>query len=529
MKIRRALSLPAVILAACGSRELGPDVGGEPFWEAPALDRAIDLGGEIRPLEASELRPAGPPSFLDVTDAMGLADARAGGNQHGVGVAFVDLDGDSYPDIFVANGNDGDRTLGSRFYKNMAGVAFVDKTAEAGFEVLNGVDCFSAAAADYDADGDVDLLLGALPTDILFANDGTGKFTDVTRTARAGGPIADASLAIDGRSKIAAFGDMNGDGLYDIISSSSMLPEPYAYYLQNRGDGTFEDRTEAVGAKADSFGNPCAVMWSDFDNDADSDVWIWNDRGDRILLRNEDGERFEEVTGPAAVDDIDIDHPMGIDGADMDHDGDLDYYVSNIGDNPLIQNLGDGTFKDITGDAGTQGEFGWGLGFEDFDADTFADIFVAQEDNLPALIFRNSGDRTFESMRLPHPGVSSSVRAHNKPVAFADFDKDGRIDVVVAGTDGSRINLYRNTTELGSRRWLFISAPIGARVGVKTGDLMQFDEVNGGSSRASQNEHTVRFGLGDFTGAEQVFVLYPWGGQTLLTNVPGDQHLSIPR
>jgi hypothetical protein len=219
---------------------------------------------------------------------------------------------------------------------------------------------------------------------------------------------------------------------------------------------------------------------------------------------------------------------MGIDGADIDHDGDLDYYVSNIGDNPLLRNLGDGTFVDITGDAGTGGDFGWGLAFEDFDADTFADIFVAQEDDRPALIFRNLGESPpkFAEQELPHPGADDST-AHNKPVGFADFDRDGRVDVVVAGTDGSRINLYRNTTDLGSHRWLHIKAPIGARVGVKTGELIQFRDVTAGSSRASQNEHSVRFGLGNFTGAEWVFVLYPWGGRSARINVPGNQHLTI--
>jgi hypothetical protein len=309
--------------------------------------------------------------------------------------------------------------------------------------------------------------------------------------------------------------------------------------LRNEGDGTFEDISAETGVKANPSGNPCAVMWSDYDNDGDSDLWIWNDRGGHILLQNQGGARFEDATESSALDEVDITHPMGIDTADIDHDGDLDYYISNIGSNPLLRNNGDGTFSDITEHAGTEGRYGWGLAFEDFDNDTYADIFVAQEDNLPHLVFHNLGSAppAFEQMEISHIPIRDTVGAHNVAVAFADYDRDGRVDVLTANTDGTRLTLYRNQTETSAQGWLHVAVQpdigpesrdgVGARIGIKTGELVQFRDITGGSSRASQNQHTVRFGLGNFTGADWVAVLWPSGRQIIWTNVAAGQLITL--
>ena len=402
---------------------------------------------------------------------------------------------------------------------------------------------FPIATGDYNGDGAIDVYVGAQPNDVLLRNCATGNdvcFEDATAAAGAGGPASNPALVNDGKSKVVAFGDFDADGDLDIVSSSSTLPRPYAYQLRNNGDGTFTDVSADTGIEADPSGNPCAVMWSDYDNDGDADMWIWNDRGGHILLRNEDGERWEDVTESSRLDEINITHPMGIDSADIDHDGDLDYYISNIGNNPLLRNNGDGSFVDITRDAGTGGNYGWGLAFEDFDGDSFADIFVAQEDNRPNLVFHNRGESppAFDRIEVPHIPVQDTGSSHNVAAGFADFDRDGRVDVVTANTDGSRITLYRNETNVGSNNWLHVKVRvpdgpesrdgIGARIGVKTGDLIQFRDIKGGSSRASQNELSVRFGLGNYTGAEWVAVMWPSGRQIIVSGVEGGQQLVLP-
>src|SRR5262249_29247615 len=123
------------------------------------------------------------------------------------------------------------------------------------------------------------------------------------------------------------------------------------------------------------------------------------------------------------------------------------------------------------------------------------------------------------------------------PAAFGDMDNDGRVDVVYVRTDGSPLVLHRNVTDVGGRHWLTVEIEatpetgerggIGARVVVHTKDLMQFRDFTGGSSRDSQNALSVRFGLGEWDGAEDVFVVWPDGRTMAYTNVPGDAVLEV--
>ncbi|MCG8418894.1 MAG: CRTAC1 family protein [Proteobacteria bacterium] len=541
-----------VLAMSCGGGD-DPSVpppgngGGTPFWTQLDFSQAEDLGYQPRYRSDTERVPPGQITLVDVTEEAGLGNAVSGGNIHGVGAAFADINGDDLPDIVVVGGKTiiNEQLFPPLLYLNQGDGTFRDATAESGLAaILDGRDCYSVAAGDYDGDGDRDLYVGAQPTDVLLRNctDGSGVcFEDATTVAGAGGPPSDSSLTVTGSGKIVSFGDFDSDGDLDLVSASKTLPRPYAYLLRNNGDGTFTDISVETEVRAARSGNPCAVMWSDYDNDGDPDLWIWNDRGGHILLRNEAGERFEDVTELSGLDQVGIRNPMGIDAADIDHDGDLDYYISNIKNNPLLRNNGDGTFTDITHSAGTAGEYGWGLAFEDFNNDSFADIFVAQEDNMPNLLFQNLGvvPSVFHRIEIPRIAAIHRGNAHNVAVAFADYNRDGKVDVLTAMTDGSRVTLYRNDTDMGSNQWLHVAVRdadagestegIGARVAVKTGDLIQFRDITGGSSRASQNQLSVRFGLRNYTGAEWVAVVWPSGRQIIVTGVEGGQRLVLPR
>jgi hypothetical protein len=508
----------------------------EILWQPIDLSGAPDLGHEAMEIPAADQIAAGPLALTEVADDLGLGGSSAAGNAHGVGVGFFDIDGDGFDDIFLATG------LGtaSQVYRNDGGGGFSDVSGTSGVAGILGsdIDCYSVSAADYDADGDLDVHVTCHPRDYLLANNGSGQFLDVTLAAGAGGP---PSQQPGTASKIGAWGDVDGDGLLDIAVAGRDFCDSGAcsYLLQNNGDGTFSDVTADAGFAVAASGNPCAVMWSDIDADGDQDIWVWNDRGssteNRALLRN-DGGRFTNITGEAGITN-NVGNPMGIDGADVDHDGDLDYYVSDIGGNALYLARSDGTYAERAREAQAAGEYGWGLGFEDFDLDSWADIFVAQEDERPYLTFRNQqvSPPAFIEQAWAHGPIGNG---HNVAVAFADFNQDGRVDVVTAGTSGTRMNLFRNDTDVGTNRWLEVRVPvtpgtgehggISGRVVVKTGALLQFRDLSGGSSRASQNAMSVRFGLGQWTGAEWVAVLWPDGRQLAVTGVEGNQILELP-
>ena len=536
----RALAVLGLVALGCGDNliERGdpPPYGEDDILWAPIdLDGAPDLGHtavELPPIQRSE---AGPIALREIAVEAGLGESRSGGNAHGVGVGFVDIDNDGFEDIILITGS----RYPKQVYRNNGDGTFSDASAASGVAAaLDGLDGYSIAAADYDADGDLDLYVGAMPADVLLQNDGAGVFTDVTGAAGAGGPPTEQ---VGTASKIVAWGDHDGDGLMDIAVASSTFTtvSTHGYLLRNRGDGTFEDVTAATGYHASEHGNPCAMMWSDIDADGDQDLWIWNDRAgneeyNRILLRN-DGGVFTDITEDARVTRY-SGNPMGIDSADLDHDGRLDVYVSDIGSNELYWRDDDGTYVELGGSAQAHGDYGWGLALEDLDGDSWADIFVAQEDDRPYLTFRNQrvSPPAFVRADWPHGPIGNG---HNVAAAVADFDHDGDVDIVTAGTSGTRMNLLRNDTDRGSHGWLEVRVNdvprtgarggISGRVVVKTGDLLQFRDITGGSSRASQNAMSVRFGLGHWSGAEYVAVLFPDGRQRAVRNVAGEQILDL--
>ena len=520
--------------------ELPP--AGEPLelpwlWVPIAFDDAIDLGHE--PVFDGVPVPAGELVLTEVAHQAGLGLAVSGGNLHGVGVGFFDYDGDGWADLLIANGEASTDAWDSSLWRNRGDGTFEDVSEASGLgPILAGFDTYSVAAVDFDADGDVDVSVTAHPHDFLVVNQGDGTFVDGTAAAGAGGP--ESKPASNGSSKIGAWGDLDGDGWLDLAVASSQFldQEANGYLLRNLGDGTFEDLTADTSYAISPEGNPCAVLWTDHDNDGDQDLWVFNDRGDqatnRTLLQN-DGGSWTDLTEAARLSHP-MGNPMGIDAADLDRDGWQEVYVGNIGPSGLFRRDEDGTYYDGAAAAGVEGEYVWGLGFEDLDLDGWWDLFAAQEDNRDYLSWTNhgAGSMTFSEQAWAHPVVPDGL-SHNVAVAFADYDHDGDVDIVTAGSGGTRVNLFRNDTDRGSNRWLHVVVPgagegggVSARVVVRTGDDIWYRDLRAGSSRASMNELSVRFGLGAWSGADMVAVVWPDGRQTVLTNVAGDEVLEVP-
>ena len=240
---------------------------------------------------------------------------------------------------------------------------------------------------------------------------------------------------------------------------------PDAFY-RNRGDGTFEERSEASGAidRDRYFG--LGVVAADLDGDRDADLYVGNDATPNLLFVNRGDGRFDERgfrSGLAVSGDGNEQASMGVDAADYDNDGRLDVYATHFASDysTLYRNLGGMEFEDVTARARIRDPewplVSWGTRFVDLDHDGWKDIVhvnghvyphlrgatAGESYEQPALsVYLNSHDGTF-GPALAEAGSPAAKPVVGRGAAFADFDNDGDIDVLVACLDSGPL-LLRN-------------------------------------------------------------------------------------
>jgi enediyne biosynthesis protein E4 len=484
------------------------------------------------------------------------------------GVAVFDYDGDGWPDIFVANGATSpgltktDASFSNRLFRNNRDGTFRDVTAAAGLAGRGY--SMGVAVADYDNDGHPDLFVTGVRENTLYRNRGDGAFEDVT---------AKANLKSDGTWSIAAgWFDYDNDGLLDLFLVRYVVwdpaTEPYCggqrpgqrtychpqHYTalpnalyKNQGDGTFRDVSLESGIGAHR-GKGMGVAFADYDHDGLMDVFVANDTVPNFLFRNLGSGKFEEVAlraGVAYNGDGRAVSSMGADFRDYDNDGWEDLFVTALSNESfaLFRNLGGGTFHEATQAArlasATLLLSGWSTGVYDFNNDGFKDIFSANghaNDNMELTsslesrqansIFLNRGDGTFESSLLPN-------KAFHRGAAFGDFNRDGRMDVVVTRLNEKPIVLM-NATESGNH-WLGIKLRgrrtnrdgIGARIHVTTESGSQWNHVTTSVGYAGSSERVAHFGLGRDTTVTLLEVEWPSGRRQKLQNVIADRYIDI--
>ena len=309
------------------------------------------------------------------------------------------------------------------------------------------------------------------------------KFTDITRDAnldfvQSNGTCGRRYFAEQVAAGACLF-DANGDGHLDIYfpqpkplgDCAAKYKEPLRHRLYiNDGTGHFTEKKDAFGGAETDYGIACAV--GDYNNDGHPDLYVCC-YGHNTLFRNRGDGTFEDVTAKAGV---------GLHGFstgavwfDYDNDGFLDLFVCRYcewtveGDNPctspdglpdvctptfykastnvLYHNNGDGTFTEVTKQAGigTEARRSLGVAAADFHGEGRLDLFVAN-DIGPNYLFRNLGNGKFEDVALQE-GVALGSKPDfmaNMGVAVGDYNEDGNLDVVVTTFAGEGYTLYRN-------------------------------------------------------------------------------------
>jgi hypothetical protein len=325
------------------------------------------------------------------------------------GVALFDYNNDGRPDVFFTNGANiqtlkkDDPKYSNRLFRNDGSGKFTDVTKQAGL-VGAGFD-IGAAAGDYDNDGYPDLFVAGVRGNTLYHNNRDGTFTDVT--AKAGLNHRDPQYGYMW-AVAAAWVDVNDDGLLDLFVVN---------YLQ------WDYATEPTCP----YGNVSRYCHPN----------SYKGLPNQLFLNNGDGT-FTDVSEQSGIR-AHIGKGMGVGVADYDRDGNQDLFVPNDTTyNSLFHNLGGGKFKEAAFDTGValpeNGNFisGMGLDFRDINNDGYPDIALVALNNQTFPIYRNTGKGDFEEVT-----ASSGMAQLTRPmsafgIGIFDLDNDGWKDLFIS-------------------------------------------------------------------------------------------------
>ncbi len=311
-----------------------------------------------------------------------------------------------------------------------SGIVWVHENGHSAKRYLPETTGAGVAIFDYNNDGKMDVLVvnsgrssfynPQVPLHhALYRNNGDGTFTDVTQKAGITADLYGMGIAI---------GDYDGDGWPDILLTGYGKLVLY----HNNGSGTFSDATAASGIQPLEWGT--SAVWFDYDNDGKLDLFIGQ-------FANYSEQR---LCGLA-------DSYGGGDASKAAASTPQTYYCSPKIFEPLpsrlYRNLGDGKFQDVSESTGIQTKPGkaWGVVATDINGDGYMDLFVAN-DTMANYLWVNRGGKKFEEIGL-EAGVGYSADGMARAgmgVAAADFDRDGRVDLIVANIDAQTTSLYRN-------------------------------------------------------------------------------------
>ena len=514
-------------------------------------------------IPADNFRPDEPfPRFVNIAAKVGLDTFSLAG-----GAIAEDFDGDLDLDLVVSSSDPGERL---RFFRNDGAGGF-DEDGD-GLEGLFGG--LNVVHADYDNDGDADLLVlrggwmfqaGEQPNSLL-QNQGDGRFVDVTFDAGLG--------EVHYPTQTAAWADYDNDGDLDLYIGNESFPGVTfprrgtnggipGQLFNNRGGGadgtvTFEDVAHAAGVAQVAMTK--AVVWGDYDGDRYPDLYVSNYRGPNRLYRNNRDGTFTDVAAALKVDGPAESFPAWF--WDYDNDGRLDLFVSSYKSSAadmaaayrdrllqadslprLYRGNDNGAFSRKPANL-RRTSAPMGCNFGDLDGDGFLDFYLGTgwpdyEALMPNLAFRNRAGVDFADITTA-AGLGHLQKGH--AVVFADLDNDGDQDVFeqMGGFyRGDRYydalyenpgfgNHYLTVILVGTRS---NRSAIGARLRLvaREGDESRsiYRHVNSGATFGG-NPLRRFFGLGRAEAIERLEIFWPTTGQTqTLTGLPMDRTIRI--
>lgn len=437
----------------------------------------------------------------------------------GMGVTAADFDADGTLDLFATG------FAGNAVYRGRGGCRFEDATERTG---LKGTGFQTGAAwADYDRDGDLDVFVaGYVALDLN-------------------------NLPVFGSSKTCSYKGIR------VQCGPRGLTGERDYFYRNKGDGSFEEIAEKVGFADKSKYYGLGAVWSDYDNDGWLDLYVANDSSPNYLYKNNRNGTFSDVSfesGTAYSGAGEEQGSMGVGFADYDNDGAPDIFVTNFEGEPntLYHNLGDKGFLDISAESqvGQHSKplVGWGTAFADFDNDGWLDILVVNGHvypqmelvrsatvvgfRQPLLLERNAGDGTFDDVSAAS-GLRSLPLFSGRGAAFGDLNNDGLIDVVVTNL-GDKPTVLLNVTANRNQTVTFKLVQtgknkdsIGARITLKTDKRTMTREVQAGASYLSQNDFRLSFGFGNNEKIQSTDVRWSDGKTEALSSVVPNRIVTI--
>ena len=477
--------------------------GGGAFFDYDG-DGDLDVYAVNGAFIVADPQDAAPVNSLFRNDGQRFVPVAAGVAHSGVGmgVAAADYDSDGDLDLYLTNF--GPNALFRNDDGHFAEIGRHTGVADARW----GTSC---AFADYDRDGDLDLYVAN-----YVAYDPAAARADQV-------PYMASYESYGGQAPVGYPHPDNFQGQADLL-------------YRNDGAGRFVDVSAGAGI-ADASGKGLGVVFGDYDSDGWPDIYVANDAVRNFLYHNSHDGTFSERAGLAGVaygQDGQMEAGMGGDWGDYNGDGVLDLTVTNFQAEPNALYRGEGGFFSVATFAAGIGLpslpfLGFGTQFFDPDLDGDLDLFAANGhvlDNVldidqstsygqRNLLFRNDGGRFAEVSKAAGPGFS--LERVSRGSATGDYDGDGDPDLLVFNS-GQPLSLLRND-QGETNHWITIQLAgvngnpngIGARLTATSGDLVQTRELRGSRSYLSQSQLRICLGLGKRPQLDALEVRWPSG------------------